>query len=979
MSSTVQASEEVLPGYVLTERIGSGGYAEVWRARAPGGIDKAVKLVHGYYDEELAVQEMKSLERIKDVRHTFLLSLERFDVVDGRLAIITELADMSLEQRAQQCRADGLPGIPREELVRYLTDAAEALDYLAIRHGLQHLDIKPANLLILGDHIKVADFGLVKELTAHTQNSLVAGMTPSYSSPEMFDDSPSAHSDQYSLAIVYQEMLVGSLPFPGRTAAQLAKQHTLAQPQLAALPFHDRPIIARALAKLPAERFPSCREFLRALRNLSDVTAADRDPPVRTTKSSSPNEVGVPACALEDTKSAANGTTIPVSEALSASATESGGTRSLSSSRSAVAECLVEEIIDVSSPENDPRLNVPQPTLVVAIGGVGIRVLSRLRQSVVDHAGSALESLPLECLAVDTDRSELKEACSGRWSSPLSAEDVLHLPLRLPQEYLENSCGQMAWMSRRWLYNIPRSLETRGYRPLGRLALVDHSQRALAQLDQKLAMLQTRQLKLNDPVRCQPVRVIVVTGMGGGTGGGMAIDLANAARSLAPSHGIEIELHAVLVCTCLGGANSQPLAAANTYSLLTELDHATRSGNRGALSQQGSHPFEWSGPPFDSVYCVPARSRESCSSSQDALVTIGEGLAFELTSTCRGVLRTWRQNRTPKECGNSHPLLIRSFGWSSLATFRKARANRLAAQLGTAVRRYWLEEVQESDWRSLPQLPEFETVRPLTTAPLNSTPTVAELQRTAASPPNSEELRSLFDAYQSTRFALGLVNQLCCSVGRQDPPGAARPSRLRLRSITEGAKQAISSIGKCDESTHDVAVDQLTNSASFHHLVAATSDRILVRVIDEVLASRGDNSCAAEIVERLIAEECNSQVSAHSPNIFNAIIDALQLQEEDIRQALAETGPQLLQCGFDRRTLIVVNSDSQSAMASTLKSIRPTSLVVSADNAEETILCEASGIMPRSLAVGMERIFPDIADAAGRLYTRTDIDWQAPQ
>ena len=58
-------------------------------------------------------------------------------------------------------------------------------------------------------------------------------MTPTYAAPEMFDDEPSAHSDQYSLAIVYQEMLVGTLPFPGRTAAQLAKQHTQAEPQLA--------------------------------------------------------------------------------------------------------------------------------------------------------------------------------------------------------------------------------------------------------------------------------------------------------------------------------------------------------------------------------------------------------------------------------------------------------------------------------------------------------------------------------------------------------------------------------------------------------------------------------------------------------------------------------------------------------------------------------------------------------------------------
>src|SRR5690348_7609857 len=276
MSIGTQACDIVLPGYTLSERIGSGGYAEVWRAEAPGGIEKAVKIVYGFYNDELASQELKSLERIKGVRHPFLLSLERFEVINGRLAILTELAEMSLDQRLSQCHASGLPGIPRDELVRYMSDAAEALDFLANRHSLLHLDIKPENLLISGEHIKVADFGLVKELATRTQNSMVAGMTPTYSAPEMFDDSPSPYSDQYSLAIVYQEMLTGTLPFPGRTAAQLANQHLRTQPQLAGLAEIDRRAVARALAKIPGERFPSCQAFVHALRGTPyQVSAID--------------------------------------------------------------------------------------------------------------------------------------------------------------------------------------------------------------------------------------------------------------------------------------------------------------------------------------------------------------------------------------------------------------------------------------------------------------------------------------------------------------------------------------------------------------------------------------------------------------------------------------------------------------------------------------------------------------------------------
>ena len=77
------------------------------------------------------------------------------------------------------------------------------------------LDIKPENLLLLADHVKVADFGLVKDVK-QSSASLVGGMTPLYAAPEVFRGLPGRQSDQYSLAIVYQEMLTGRLPFVGR-------------------------------------------------------------------------------------------------------------------------------------------------------------------------------------------------------------------------------------------------------------------------------------------------------------------------------------------------------------------------------------------------------------------------------------------------------------------------------------------------------------------------------------------------------------------------------------------------------------------------------------------------------------------------------------------------------------------------------------------------------------------------------------------
>src|SRR5262249_53307894 len=91
-------------------------------------------------------------------------SLDRVEIVDGQLVIVMELADRSLQERFDECRAAGEPGIPRDELLGYLLEAAEALDVMNLRHGLLHLDIKPGNLFLIADHVKVADFGLVNRV-----------------------------------------------------------------------------------------------------------------------------------------------------------------------------------------------------------------------------------------------------------------------------------------------------------------------------------------------------------------------------------------------------------------------------------------------------------------------------------------------------------------------------------------------------------------------------------------------------------------------------------------------------------------------------------------------------------------------------------------------------------------------------------------------------------------------------------------------
>src|SRR5262249_21004686 len=89
----------------------------------------------------------------------------------------------------------------------------------------------------------------------------------------------SRHSDQYSLAIVFQELLTGTLPFQGKNARQLLLAHACLEPDLTALSAEDRAVLARALAKDPQQRFACCTDLVRALTAVRPAGAGGRPAP----------------------------------------------------------------------------------------------------------------------------------------------------------------------------------------------------------------------------------------------------------------------------------------------------------------------------------------------------------------------------------------------------------------------------------------------------------------------------------------------------------------------------------------------------------------------------------------------------------------------------------------------------------------------------------------------------------------------------
>ncbi len=252
--------------YEFVRVLGRGVFGEVWLARKKtSGIEKAIKILHQSSDQDAAHRERRGLELIKNLRHPYLLATEDFWVSGGRLHVVMELADGTLRGRLQQCRAQGLAGIPADELLGYLREAAEGLDFLHGRHVF-HRDIKPDNILLLHGHAKVADFGLARyrqEVLAPTGS--FAG-TPAYMAPEAWGCEGGPASDQYSLAVTYTELRQGRLPLrPGNLAEMLAAHAAGDFAFGDIIGATEQAVLRRALSAQPEHRYPTCRAFAEAL------------------------------------------------------------------------------------------------------------------------------------------------------------------------------------------------------------------------------------------------------------------------------------------------------------------------------------------------------------------------------------------------------------------------------------------------------------------------------------------------------------------------------------------------------------------------------------------------------------------------------------------------------------------------------------------------------------------------------------------
>lgn len=335
-----------------------------------------------------------------------------------------------------------------------------------------------------------------------------------------------------------------------------------------------------------------------------------------------------------------------------------------------------------------------RPTVFIGLGGMAIQTLCALRRRFKRKFAEPSGAPNLRILAFDTDLAALRASESRQTDERLTRDETLHLPLRKSADYRSASDEILSWLSRRWLYNIPRSLRTEGLRPLGRLAFVDHRHAIAGRMSTTLAAA------ANDA----PPQVYVIASIGGGTGGGMLLDVAYAVRQqldqlrLAANDIVGIMLHATIASSA-----GNDLRSANAYATLTELNHFMLGGAAYRAGPIEVLPAgDVSDPPFASAYLLHLGDDLNQIAVDEALQNVAEYLCLHATDgavldqSCRridenslaGAARSLRSHDVSHDSGKS--VQLRSFALHAIRFDKQKVIAREANRLCVSLMRKWL-------------------------------------------------------------------------------------------------------------------------------------------------------------------------------------------------------------------------------------------------------------------------------------------------
>ena len=288
--------------YTLDRDLGRGGMASVVLAQdVERNQPVALKVLHAELASTVGADRFKREIRVAArLQHPNILSiLDSGETPGGQLWFTMPFVE---GENAYE-RLERIQQYPPEEALRIVSAAAGALDY-AHQQGVVHRDIKPDNILLSGEQVLVADFGVARAVSEVAEKLTQTGMlvgTPVYMSPEQAtgDKAIDGRSDIFALGCVLYEMLAGEPPFKGPTPQATMMRRFMGPPRplrpMVMIPEHVEAAILRSLAKEPGERFATAAEFADALAGRAPAPPAPAPAAKAPVRESDPATAGAPA------------------------------------------------------------------------------------------------------------------------------------------------------------------------------------------------------------------------------------------------------------------------------------------------------------------------------------------------------------------------------------------------------------------------------------------------------------------------------------------------------------------------------------------------------------------------------------------------------------------------------------------------------------------------------------------------------------
>jgi beta-lactam-binding protein with PASTA domain/tRNA A-37 threonylcarbamoyl transferase component Bud32 len=258
--------------YRILRKLGSGGMANVYLAEDEDlGRRVAIKILNDRYaNDELFIERFRrEAKSAAALSHPNIVSIYDRGEAEGTYYIAMEV----IEGRSLKELILTRGPLPIAQAIAFTFEILDALRF-AHRHGIIHRDVKPHNILIGGERLKVTDFGIARAGASQmTEAGSIMG-TAQYLSPEQARGAPvTASSDLYSVGIVLYEMLTGKVPFSGDSAIEIAMKHLNELPKPPSkirpeIPEELDQVVLRALAKAPEERYQTAEEFAEDLHRV---------------------------------------------------------------------------------------------------------------------------------------------------------------------------------------------------------------------------------------------------------------------------------------------------------------------------------------------------------------------------------------------------------------------------------------------------------------------------------------------------------------------------------------------------------------------------------------------------------------------------------------------------------------------------------------------------------------------------------------